>query len=204
MVRFNDADDFFETMAAGGNAMRLEDIKGIGPQTAKKINNVREITSTEDITDMSADELADKANISRSRAKKAISGLGGNPAVSKRSTSGSVSAAGITMPVGDFRPEVGDMDKARARNDAMSRSEEAVRQDERKRAPITTDIDKWKAAPGVYDFPGVDTPTQDPKTLPKDFKRGGRSRRLIHRPNPKPRRAKNNQALNAIPMHLNH
>jgi hypothetical protein len=47
-----------------------------------------------------------------------------------------------------------------------------VKTDERKRAPVTTDYEKWKGAPSVWDFPGVDTPTQQPDLLPKDLKAG--------------------------------
>ena len=174
MVTFNGPDEFFETAAEGGNAMRLQDIDGIGPATEDKIMSVREIQSTDDITQMSADELSDKAGISRSRASTAISGLGGNPSVSKtRDKTGSMSAAGIRKRQGDFWVEYTEMDKARARNDTMSRSKEAVRMDERKRAPITTDLDQWKSAPGRWDFPGVDTPTQEPGVRPKDYKSGG-------------------------------
>jgi hypothetical protein len=175
MVTFNDADDFMSTMAEGGKAFRFEDIDGIGPATADKITSVRGVNAPTDVKGMSADELADKAGISENRARKAISGAGGNPNVSKtQSSSGSVSAAGIRSRQGDFWVEFSDMDKARARNDPRSRSEEAVRTDERKRAPITTDLEQWKQAPGEWDYPGVDTPTQDPKVLPKDFKAGGR------------------------------
>jgi len=174
MVSFNDADDFMSTMAEGGNkAYRFEDIDGIGPQTAKKIKSVRGVNAPTDVADMSADELSDKAGISHSRATKAIKGGGGNPNVSKRNkNTGSVSAAGIKTKQGDFMVGFGDLDRARARNDPRSRSEEAVRMDEQKRAPVTTNYEKWKDNPARWDFPGVDTPTQDPKALPKDYKAG--------------------------------
>jgi hypothetical protein len=142
MVAFNDADEFFETAAEGGQAFRSEDIDGVGPATANKIKSVRGVQAPTDIQEMSADELADKARISRSRAEKAIRGAGGNPNVSKRSNTGSVSAAGIKNRTGDFWVDFADQDKARARNDPRSRSEEAVRQDERKRAPVTTDLEQ--------------------------------------------------------------
>lgn len=173
MVTFNDADDFFETAAAGGNAMRFQDVSGIGSKTAKKIRQVRGVNNPSDVADMSADELSDKAKISRLRASKAIKAGGGNPNISKRSkNTGSVSAAGIKTRQGDFMVGFGDLDTARARNDARSRSKEAVRVDEQRRAPITTDVDTWKENPGEFDFPGVDTPTQEPKVLPKDHKKG--------------------------------
>lgn len=174
MVSFNDADDFISTMSAGGGkAFRFTDIDGIGPATADKIKSIRGVRAPTDVTEMSADELADKAGISRSRAEKAIRGAGGNPNVSKQSNTGSVSAAGIKNRTGDFWVEFAAQDKARARNDPRSRSEEAVRQDEQKRAPITTDLEQWKNNKSGFDFPGVDTPTQNPKALPKDYKRGG-------------------------------
>jgi len=156
---------------AQGAAIKFTDIDGIGPATAKKIKNAEyDIQAPRDVADMSADELADKAGISRSRAEKAISGGGGNPSVSKRNNSGSTSAAGIRTAVGDFMVGFSDQDKARARNDAQTRSEEAVRQDERRRAPITTDLERWKNNKSGLDFPGVDTPTQQPDLLPKDLK----------------------------------
>jgi len=174
MVDFNGPEEFFETAAQGGNAFRFIDVDGIGDATASKIKSIRGVNSPDDVADMSADELADKANISKSRASKGIKAGGGNPAVSKtRENTGSVSAAGIRSRQGDFWADFTDMDKARAKNDAMSRSEEAVRTDERRRAPITTDLEQWKESPGAFDFPGVDTPTQEPNVLPKDYKGGG-------------------------------
>jgi len=173
MVEFQGADDFFTTVAeGGGKAYRFTDINGIGPATADKITSIRGVQNPEDVADMSADELSDKAGISHSRATKAIKGGGGNPDVSKQDNTGTVSAAGISKRQGDFWVEYTEMDKARARNDTQSRSEEAVRTDDRKRAPVTTDYEKWKKNPGVWDFPGVDTPTNEPNLLPKDVKKG--------------------------------
>jgi len=173
MVEFQGADDFFTTVAeGGGKAYRFTDIDGIGPATADKITSIRGVQNPEDVAEMSADELSDKAGISHSRATKAIKGGGGNPNVSKQDNTGTVSAAGISKRQGDFWVEYTEMDKARARNDTQSRSEEAVRTDDRKRAPVTTDYEKWKKNPGVWDFPGVDTPTNEPNLLPKDVKKG--------------------------------
>jgi len=173
MVGFNDADDFFNTMAEGGNAFRLTDVDGIGPATAEKITSIRGVNNLSDIQDMSADELSDKAGISYSRAEKAINGAGGNPNISKVSNNtGSVSAAGIQTRQGEFMVEIGDLDKARARNGRPTRTNDAVKADERQRAPITTDLEKWKDNKAKFDFPGVDTPTQKPKVLPKDYKKG--------------------------------
>lgn len=154
-----------------GSAVSFTDIDGIGPKTAQKIRNAEYgINGPADVSDMSADELADKAGISRSRAQKAIKGGGGNPSVSKRGNSGTVSAAGISQRVGDFTVDFADMDKARAQNDAQSRSEEAVKQDNRKRAPVTTDYERWASNKSGLDYPGVDTPSQQPDLLPKDLK----------------------------------
>jgi len=49
-----------------------------------------------------------------------------------------------------------------------ARSQEAVASDKGKRAPITTDLDRWMSNKDDLDFPGVDTPTKDPKVLEKD------------------------------------
>jgi hypothetical protein len=173
MVGFGNADEFFETAAQGNQAYRFQDIDGIGPATENKITSVRGIDRPEDVKDMSADELSDKAGISYSRAEKAIKGAGGNPNISKVSNNtGSVSAAGIQTRQGEFMVEIGDLDKARARNGRPTRTSDAVRADERQRAPITTDLEKWKNNKSEFDFPGVDTPTQKPKVLPKDYKKG--------------------------------
>jgi len=169
MGRFEDTIRQEQIKQQTGSYARFTDIDGIGPATAEKIKNADyNIQAPKDVADMSADELADKAGISRSRAKNAIKGGGGNPAVSKREQTGSVSAAGIPLRQGDFMVSAGDIDKARARNDAMSRSEQAVREDDRQRAPVTTDYDRWKANMSGLDFPGVDTPTQDPYLQEKD------------------------------------
>jgi len=174
MVGFNDADDFFNTMAEGGNAFRLTDVDGIGPATAEKITSIRGVNNLSDIQDMSADELSDKAGISYSRAEKAIKGAGGNPNISKQNDSSlsNTSAAGISQPQGDFLVDFAELDKARAKNDARSRSEAAVRADDRQRAPVTTDYEMWKDNKAKFDFPGVDTPKEEPNLLPKDVKAG--------------------------------
>jgi len=171
-------DENFRRKMAGqkaGAAIKFTDIDGIGPATAKKIKNTRtdggkRVQGPKQVADMSADELSDKAGISRDRAAKAIKGGGGNPNRSKRSSTGSTSTAGMRTAVGDFMVGFADQDKARARNDVRTRSEEAVRQDERRRAPVTTDLERWKNNKSGLDFPGVDTPTQNPNLLPKDLK----------------------------------
>jgi len=104
-----------------------------------------------------------------------IKGAGGNPDRKPRSTTGSVSAAGIRVPVGEFRPEIGDNENAKARfetslNRGIGRSQNAAIADKSKRAPVTTDLDRWKENKGELDFPGVDTPSDDPQVLPKDLR----------------------------------
>lgn len=308
---FNDADDFMTTMAEGGNkAYRFEDIDGIGPQTAKKIQSVRGVNAPTDVADYTPEDLAEEANISQKRARKAIKGGGGNPSFDERNkSSGTVSAGGLAnqldeskakaativqerqsffeqlvetgeeiperrerqrnpdnnpftgrdedevrqvgqiadifstatadpidptvekpdlgfdeedrekasqvrvaaiealeqegyeydeatsetrgspsnappvseiggmLPVGMSMRTFGDFEVEgeeyeEAQEEFAQQSPEAKRVDKRRRAPITTNEDVYAQEPGRYDFPGVDTPTQDPKALPKDYKAG--------------------------------
>jgi hypothetical protein len=159
--------------AATGSAPSFTAIDGIGQKTAKKLRNIRDVRAPADVEDYSQEELSEEAGISESRAAKAIRGAGGRPAISNRGTTGSVSAAGIKTTQGEFRVEFTALDKANARfdtslNRGIGRSQEAARADKSKRAPITTDYDQWKENKGEVDFPGVDTPTDNPKVQRKD------------------------------------
>jgi len=158
--------------ATGGGALRLQDISGVGGKT---ISNLRKkgFRSTNDIKSATPDELTDVAGVGETTAKKMIREAGGDPRQNQRSSSGSVSAAGIRVPVGEFRVEISDKDKADARFESsrtrgIGRSQEAAAADAGKRAPVTTDFDRWNANKGSLDFPGVDTPTEDPEVQRKD------------------------------------
>jgi len=158
-----------------GSAPNFRAIDGVGDKTAKKVRGVIGIDSPSDAADKTADELANEAGISESRAAKVIRGGGGDPNRSPRSRTGSVSAAGIKVPTGDFKTEIGDKDRADARfssslNRGIGRSPEAARADKAKRAPVTTDFDRWKNNKSGLDYPGIDTPSSEPKVLPKDLK----------------------------------
>lgn len=50
----------------------------------------------------------------------------------------------------------------------MERDIEARRQDARKEAPLTKDVDKWASDPSRYDFPILDTPDSFQDNLPAD------------------------------------
>jgi len=67
---------------------------------------------------------------------------------------------------GEF--EVSSSEYEEAQEEFAQQSPEAKRVDKRRRAPITTNEDVYAQAPGRYDFPGVDTPTDDPKVKRKD------------------------------------
>lgn len=71
------------------------------------------------------------------------------------------------MPgIGDFAVTAFGLDFARetqAERDALARGVDAE-----ERAPITTDASLWAENPGRLDFPGIDTPTENPDVLPKD------------------------------------
>jgi hypothetical protein len=158
-----------------GSAIKFTDIEGVGQKTAQKIRQSGRIRGPADVSDKTADELAEQAGISERRARKVIKGGGGNPDRTPRSNTGSVSAAGIRVPTGQFKPEIGDKDNAEARfesslNRGIGRSQEAAAADKGKRAPVTTDYERWKDNKGELDFPGVDTPTNDPQVLPKDLR----------------------------------
>jgi hypothetical protein len=84
----------------------------------------------------------------------------------------SVLGFGATRTVGQF--EVSESEQEQAREAYADQSPEAKQVDSRRRAPVTTDADTYSRNPGELDFPGVDTPSKDPKTLPKDYKKGGR------------------------------
>lgn len=163
-----------------GSAPNFRAIDGVGPKTAEKVKDTfiegqGRVQAPTDVQDLTDDELAKKAGISKNRARKVIKGAGGNPDRKPRSTTGSVSAAGIRVPVGEFKPEIGDNDNAKARfetslNRGIGRSQNAAIADKSKRAPVTTDFDRWKENKGELDFPGVDTPSDDPQVLPKDLR----------------------------------
>jgi hypothetical protein len=69
--------------------------------------------------------------------------------------------------IGDFT--VSDFALNFARDKQATRSEEARALDEEKRAPVTTDAGEWAQNPSQLDFPGIDTPTENPHLLPKDL-----------------------------------
>jgi len=313
MVTFNNADEFMSTMSeAGGTAFRFTDIDGIGPSTRDKITSIPGVDAPRDVADYTADDLAEEAGISKSRAQKAIRGGGGNPSYDETRSSGSVSAGNLVnqmedsrqqsttivqerkslfeqlvetgeeipdrrerrrnpdanpfsdrdpdeirqvgqtadifsdatadpvdptaekadlgfdeddrekasqvriaaiealeekegleydeatsevrgspsnppafdpvqsaLPTtgsqmrtfGDFRVESEEYEEAQ--EEYQQQSPEARQVDSRRRAPITTNEDRYAQNPGKLDFPGVDTPSSDPNALPKDYKRGG-------------------------------
>lgn len=74
--------------------------------------------------------------------------------------------------IGDF--SVVDRALGLARETQEERSETAREVDEEKRAPITTKYPLWSENPSEYDFPGIDTPSENPSVLPKDYKKSGR------------------------------
>lgn len=164
-----------------GSAPTFQSIDGVGPKTAEKVKGTivegtGRIQAPQDVSDLTDDQLADKAGISKTRARKVIKGAGGNPdREPRRRSTGSVSAAGIKLPQGEFVTEVSDQDKAEAkfstsRNRGIGRSQNAAIADKNKRAPVTTDFERWKDNKGELDFPGVDTPTESPDVRPKDLR----------------------------------
>ena len=160
-----------------GQVLKLEDIDGVGPTLAKRISAATGTRNPKEVAEYSPGQLADMVTgVSRQMAAKIIRRGGGSAHTSKRSGGSNVlntqtTAAMRTMPVGDFQLDLRDQDSAEAKHDF--RSQTARRTDRNERAPITTDLDKWKENKAKYDYPGVDTPTEEPGVLPKDFERGG-------------------------------
>jgi hypothetical protein len=71
------------------------------------------------------------------------------------------------MDIGDF--SVLDRAIEAARDKQAERSSRSRGVDEEQRAPITTRANVWAENPDEYDFPGIDTPTENPRLLPKDL-----------------------------------
>ena len=82
------------------------------------------------------------------------------------------SSTGTTTPVGDV--SLGPFFQANVVHD--DRSAMAQRVDENRDAPVTEDVDKWRANSDEYDFQGVDTPQSGADLFPETRtkrKRGG-------------------------------
>jgi len=172
MVGLND--DLTRKVAenAVGGAVRVEDIEGVGPKTRRQLRN-KGFRDVQDIKSASPSELKRVPGVGEQTAKKMIKSAGGDARSNSRSSTGSVSAAGIRSPVGDFKVELGDKDKADASfgsslSRGIGRSQEAAQADKGKRAPVTTDFDEWDDNKGTLDFPGVDTPSEDPEFMEMD------------------------------------
>jgi len=156
-----------------GGVFRLRDIPGVGDTT---ISNLRRIgvRDVQDVANRTVDELTRAQGVGVATAERIKEAV---PEDNTRDTTRSVSAAGIRAPFGEFKVEAGDHDSAEATFDTSlnmgnlsdrHRTQEAAAADKGRRAPITTDIEEWRANKGALDFPGVDTPTDDPEVMEKD------------------------------------
>lgn len=70
------------------------------------------------------------------------------------------------VELGDFSVRRAALRRAERRHGDRNRAAAAV--DERLRAPITTDVDLWSDDPGLWDYPGVDTPSDAPRERAED------------------------------------
>ena len=86
----------------------------------------------------------------------------------------------LNKTFGDFIVSTRSFEDAREENRERNIEERAA--DSGKRAPITTSFAKWRANKDELDFPGVDTPTDEPKLLPKDLKTDRKPRTLVGEP----------------------
>lgn len=158
--------------AATGRVYRLEDIEGVGPKTANRIRSATGASTPKEVSEYSAEQLMSKVSgIGSKTAERVIREAGGDPYTKKHSgRNPMMQEAPKSMRMfsfGDFNIDISDKDSAEAAHE--QRSAESQRIDERMRAPITTDLDKWKDNPDKYDYPGVDTPTGEPDAKRKDL-----------------------------------
>lgn len=88
----------------------------------------------------------------------------------------------VITRIGDFQTDESMLEDAKELHEERPKKERVA--DEAKRAPITTSFLRYKRNPGELDFPGVDTPTDEPNLLPKDIKRGsgGSPKNVIGQP----------------------
>jgi hypothetical protein len=148
-----------------GGKTRLQDFEGVGSQTIRNLR-AKGFRGLEDIQGATQDELARVEGVGQQRAASIKQQAPRDTA--QTGPTGSVSAAGIKTPHGEFKTEVSDFDTAEARFESsmdrgIGRSQEAAAADKGKRAPITTDVEEWKNNKGTLDFPGVDTPSSEPE-----------------------------------------
>jgi len=156
-----------------GGVTRLRDIQGIGQQTLSALRRIG-VRGIGDVANRTAEELTRAEGVGMATAERIKQAV---PQDNTQSSTTSVSAGGVHMPFGDFRAEMGDKDKADATFDtslnrgelsSRHRTQEAAAADKGHRAPITTDLEEWRANKSRLDFPGVDTPTDDPEVMEKD------------------------------------
>lgn len=160
-----------------GEVLALKDIDGVGETLAKRIAAATGTRNPKKVAEYSPGQLADKVSgVSRQLAQRIVNRGGGSKHTSKGGGGTNVlntqtTSEMRTLPVGDFQVDLAKQDSAEAKHDF--RSQNARRTDRNERAPITTDLDKWKENKAAFDFPGVDTPASNPEVRPKDFTRGG-------------------------------
>jgi NAD-dependent DNA ligase len=150
---------------------RLEDIRGIGISKANELR--KQGLTVQTASRLTEAELADYNGIGPGIAGQIKREVGGATASARNKAKMSNTQAPQSLrmtDVGDFRVDLENQDKVRSTHNARSqRSDKARRVDERNRAPITTDVEKWRESPDEFDFPGVDTPTSDPDLKEKDL-----------------------------------
>lgn len=146
------------------NRRRLVDVNGIGRQLANNLS--QQGLSVYDAWELSTEELQVYDGIGPQLASQIKQEVGDK---NENRTTGSVSAEGIRTPIGDFKVELGDKDRAEVRDTKHERTDEARRIDQQRRAPITLDVEQWINNKDRFDYPGVDTPTNEPDAKEKDL-----------------------------------
>jgi len=100
-----------QVKAKTGSARRFQAIDGVGQKTAEKLKSVQGVRAPTDAADFTADELAEAAGISESRAETVIRGGGGRPdfAEGSRQSNRSVGAGGLADALDERTQEAGEV-----------------------------------------------------------------------------------------------
>jgi len=155
---FKQLDEDIKNSFLGGGA-RVTSVKGVGKKTEQKLRKAG-IESIGDLNFQRPDELAKASGLSESRVRTIIGNAGFTPLQTEEEQKADRERTRVNRgPKWEDNFEFSVADKTDAQEfNLLRRSQQAVKTDKLFRAPITTDIDEYKANPDKLDFPHADTP----------------------------------------------